>query len=44
MILEQKTCFRIEKKKSEIFWILPKGTDFLWSGKQGPKGKIQGFE
>ena len=38
-----KHAFRL-KKRSEFFWILPKGTDFLWSGTQGPKGKILVFK
>ena len=32
------------KKRCEIFWIFPKRTEFLWSGTQGPRGKIQSFE
>ena len=36
-----KTCFRIVK---EFFWILPKRKEFLWSGTEGPRGKIQSFE
>ena len=32
------------KKKSDFFWILPQRTEFLWSGTQGPRGKIQSFE
>ena len=30
--------------RSYHFLDLPKKTDFLWSGTQGPRGKIQGFK
>ena len=32
------------KKRSGIFWNLPKRTEFLWSGTRGPRYKIQDFE
>ena len=35
-----KHGFGIEKK----VWILTKITEFLWSGTQGPIGKILGFQ
>ena len=34
----------LEFKKSQIFWILPQRTEFLWSGTQDPRGKIKSFE
>jgi|OM-RGC.v1.037963292 hypothetical protein len=32
------------KKRANFFGILPKKTEFVWAGTQGPRGKIQGFE
>ena len=33
-----KHALELKKKKVCIFWILPKRTEFLWSGTQGPRG------
>ena len=43
MILEPQNMLK-NCKRSDFFWILPEITEFLWSGTEGPRCKIQGSE